>query len=169
MHLGHVIGAKLYVTFCNLHSSKLKGLILQAKRLVDKQSRGVSIVGRRSHESDREKSLISDAALTLSLHGGNISLAREFGLAAASCRVDLDMLHQRQLPTPAVALSFDGVIANNFHFLDQRYPKQPDASRWALAFISRSCIFICLGFMFVPQSSKDPKVVSTCKVTWYRP
>ena len=110
------------------------GLCLQARRLVEKKMRGINTLqGRRSVETDREAALIADAGLTLSLHAANLSLAREFGIAASHCRISLDMLQQHSLPTAPLALNFDNALKTNFMLIDQRYPKAPEAPRSGLA------------------------------------
>ena len=100
------------------------GLCLSARRMVDKQQRQVSMSGRHARESDREASLISDAGLTLALHAGNAALAAEFGLAASSCRIDLKVLRERGLPSPALAIRWEHVLKQNFFMLDQRFPRE---------------------------------------------
>lgn len=90
------------------------------------------MTGRRSSESLREQGLIADAALTIALHAGNASLAREFGLASSSVRIHLNALKEHGLPTPALALNFEGVCADNWLALDKRLPRAPQASRSAL-------------------------------------
>lgn len=101
--------------------------------MVQKQKRGVGMQGRRSSETSQETALIADAGLTLSLLGGNLALAREFGLAAAGCRVHLTELEMAGLPTPALALNFDGVMQQNWLYLDQRFPQAPEAPRSTLS------------------------------------
>ena len=117
------------------------GLCLSARRMVDKQQRQVSKSGRRSRESDREASLIADAGLTLALHAGNASLAAEFGLAASSCRIDLKILRERGLPSPALSIRWEHVLKQNFFMLDQRFPREKDSKRCNL-------VCICM-YMFV--------------------
>lgn len=108
----------------------VQGLCLQARRMLEKRERGLtSMVGRRSVESSRESALIADAALTLSMHAGNSSLAKEFGVSAALCRIRLDHLKQHSLPTFPLALSWPHVLADNFMLADQISPKAPEASR----------------------------------------
>lgn len=100
----------------------IQGLALQCRRLLDKQARGISSMkGRRSVESEKEKSLIRDAGLTLAMMAGNQALAREFGLPKSSCRIDFKELAAFSLPTPALALNFPGIIQQNFQIADQRF------------------------------------------------
>lgn len=114
----------------SMRMAHVPGLALQARRLVEKKKRGItSLQGRRSLETDREAALIADAGLTLSLHAANLSLAREFGIAASHCRISLDMLPQHSLPMAALALNFENVLKENFMLIDQRYPKAPEAPR----------------------------------------
>ena len=77
----------------------------------------------------RENALICDAGLTLALHCGNTTLAREFGLAASACKVSLPELEIHSLPQFALALNWDQVIDQNFLLIDQRFPKQPEAPK----------------------------------------
>eukprot|EP00438_Fugacium_kawagutii_P028424 Skav221014 [mRNA] locus=scaffold2350:235252:241894:- [translate_table: standard] len=111
-------------------TSALNGLSLQARRFIDKQKRGIhGMAGRRSAESLREQSLIADAALTIALHAGNASLAREFGLACSSVRIHLNALKEHGLPTPSLALNFPEVCSENWLALDQILPRSGEASR----------------------------------------
>lgn len=120
-----------------MKTKHVAGLTLQAHRMLEKGKRGIAtMAGRRSKESARESMLISDAGVTLAMHAGNASLAREFGLAAASCRISLDVLRQNGLPNPCLALNFPEVARENFLMLDQRYPKAPEAPRCVLAVLS---------------------------------
>ena len=105
----------------------IQGLVLQCRRMVDKANRGIDTMqGRRSRESDREKALVADAGLTLALHAGNASLAKEFGLAASFCRIDVDMLKQQSLPTPALAILWPDIMKENWTLAEQRFPRHPD-------------------------------------------
>ena len=56
------------------HHPMLQGMALQCMRMLDKEQRSVSLVGRRSHESERERTLISDAGLRLAMACGNTKL-----------------------------------------------------------------------------------------------
>ena len=117
------------------------GLCLQARRLVEKQDRGIfNMRGRRSLETEREAALISDAALSLSMHASNLSLAREFGIAAAQCKISLEILKKYSLPCAPLAVNWPEVIQENWLLADQRYPKAPDAPR--------SFLVICRNYTY---------------------
>ena len=118
----------------------IQGLALQASRLVEKRSRGIETMqGRRSKECERETALIADAAMTLSLHAANISLAREFGLAASLCRIHFKQLKEHNLPTPALALNWQSVMDENVLLLDQRFPRAPNGPRSGKSAPAGSC------------------------------
>lgn len=121
----------------------IQGLMLACHRLLDKESRGVtSRSGRWSKHSEREKSLIQDAGLTLALFGGNAELARQFGLASTSCKISFDILRERSLPTPALGILWDDVMKENWLFLDQISPRTAQQPRGYLA-------ELCFLFVFL--------------------
>ena len=92
--------------------------------MLDKQRRGIDTLrGRRSKEGDLERQLIANAGLQLSLASHNKVMAKEFGLAGESFRVDFSQLEEHCLPTPALALCFPEVLAKNFLIADQRFPR----------------------------------------------
>ena len=102
----------------------IQGLALQTHRMMEKESRGIgTMVGRRANESSLEKSLIANAGLQLAVAAGNSKLARHFGLSSSSHRVNLEILKQRGLPTPALAVCFPEHLRQNFVLLDQAYPR----------------------------------------------
>lgn len=99
----------------------IQGMALQLRRLLDKQSRGVAVCGRRSNESDRETTLIADAGMALAMMCGNKALAREFGIPRSSLCVGMDKLSKLSLPCPALALHWLDKLEENCKLLDQRY------------------------------------------------
>ena len=102
----------------------IQGLALQTHRMMEKQSRGIDTMqGRRGNESSLEKALISNAGLQLAVAAGNSKLARHFALSSSSHRVNLEILKQRGLPTPALAVCFPEHLRQNFVLLDQLYPR----------------------------------------------
>ena len=114
------------------------GLALQCRRQVEKLSRGITTMrGRRSREGAQEKALISDAGLSLAIHGGNLPLARQFGLAAAELKIDVDELNKHSLPTPCLAVCWPNVLEENWRLCDQRFVRDKEAPRRDLA----DCIF----------------------------
>eukprot|EP00435_Cladocopium_sp_Y103_P036995 s1840_g9.t1 len=123
------------------HHPLIQGLALQCSRLVQKRQRGISTMqGRRSRETERETALIADAGLTLAMHAGNAELASLFGLAASSCKISLEVLKEKSLPTPALALSLDDTLGDNFLLCDQRYPRAPEFPRRYLVIESRGLL-----------------------------
>lgn len=108
----------------------VQGLTLQAARLVEKRQRRITTMqGRRSKETERETALIADAGLSLALFAGNVSLAKEFGLAASSLKVSLDVLKTKSLPTPALAVNWPSVLQENFQLADQRFIRAQSSPR----------------------------------------
>ena len=103
------------------------------------------MAGLRDSETSREAALISDAGITLSLHAANVSLAREFGLSGASCRIDLAILEERSLPSPALALNFPDKMKNNIVLADQRFVMVPASNRCALEYEEPFFVVITLG------------------------
>ena len=100
----------------------VQGLALQCRRLVQREARGThTMAGRRDDITSKESALISDAGLSLAMLSGNVTLAREFGLSSKALRISLDELEKSSLPTPALALHFEGVLENNFMVADQRF------------------------------------------------
>ena len=91
--------------------------------------------GRRSNETERELSMIADSGLQLALGACNPGLAREFGLSRAALRVRLDELQRYGLPSPALALVFDGVMKSNFDLADQRFPRTPEMPKRSMAIL----------------------------------
>ena len=87
------------------------------------------MVGRRSVESEHERALIADAGLSLAIAGSNFALAKEFGLPAASLRIDLEELRRQSLPQPALALCWDGILQENFALCDQRFIREQGAPK----------------------------------------
>ena len=117
----------------------IQGLMLQCRRLLQRQSEGKSMRGRRDGQTtSREHALIADAGLTLALHAGNSALAKEFGISASGCRINVSELKLHSLPQPALALNWPEVISENFLLCDQRYLKPPTFPKRALV---RFCSF----------------------------
>ena len=111
----------------------LLGLALQCKRLCEKRARNIDTMrGRRSNENAFETAVIADAGLQLALLCGNKSLAREMGLSAKSLRISLSQLKVFGLPTPALALMFEGQMEENFALCDRKFQRGPDSSKCAL-------------------------------------
>ena len=114
----------------------IMGLALQCKRKMEKQSRGITTMkGRRSKETEKEMALIADSGLQLALGACNPGLAAEFGLARAALRISLDELNRYGLPSPALALLFDGVMKDNFELADQRFPRNDEMAKRNMAIL----------------------------------
>ena len=126
------------------HHPFVQGLCLQARRLVDKRLRGIETMqGRRSRETEAEALLISDAGISLAMFAANSSLAREFGLSAASLKINLDILKERSLPSPALALNWKETITENFILADQRFKRvettpRCDLEDWSIGLFSHN-------------------------------
>lgn len=137
--LKHLLLASTYQVFSlgGLLGFHHPGLCLQARKVIDKQRRGIfNLRGRKANETDREASLIADAALTLALHSANMSLAREFGLAASHCRINIDKLRDESLPCGPLALHWESTMKTNWLLADQRYPKAPESPRCVLTLVN---------------------------------
>lgn len=78
--------------------------------------------------------MIADSGLQLALAAGQSTLAREFGLPASGCRISLDHLKQHMLPVSALALLFEDQMKNNFIRCDQKFPRESEAPKRALAY-----------------------------------
>lgn len=110
----------------------LMGLALQSRRMLEKQERGLSDMrGRRSHESEYERSLIADSGQQLALAAGQPSLAREFGLAAEALKIDLAELDANGLPNPGLSILNRDVLQKNFELIDQKIPRRPGSAKCA--------------------------------------
>ena len=113
----------------------IQGLTLQLQRKLEKEGRGIHCMnGRRSAESDLERSLIRDAGLQLAVAAGNNALARRFGLAKDSHRISFDVLTENSLPIPALAICWPEVLQQNFLLIDQRYVRAQLAPKRVLVF-----------------------------------
>ena len=112
----------------------IAGLALQCSRMMEKQGRGIfTMSGRRTSDTtDRESALVADAGIQLACASANSSLARQFGLSGAACRISFDELNKASLPTPALGLLWPEVIKENYQLLDQRYARQPGHPQRAL-------------------------------------
>ena len=120
----------------------LVGLALQCKRLCEKRARNIETMrGRRSNESSFETAVIADAGLQLALLSGNKSLAKEMGLSAESLQISLKELKVHGLPTPALALMFDGQMEGNFALCDRKFARGPESSKRSLDIFSFILIY----------------------------
>ena len=111
----------------------IQGLMLQCRRLCLRNAEGKSMRGRRELQTSREEALVADAGLCLALHAGNAALAKEFGITASLCRIDLKELSKHSVPQFALALNFPDIVKQNFMLLDQRYDKVSNSPRCNLA------------------------------------
>ena len=111
----------------------LQGLIVSCRTYLEKNDRGITTLrGRKSaSESQLERDLVCNAGLQLSIACGNGTLAREFGLAQSSLRVNFHHLAERGLPIPALAPCFPDQLQENWLLADQRYVQERGACRGA--------------------------------------
>ena len=111
----------------------LQGLIVSCRTFLDKNSRGITTLrGRKSaSQSQLERDLVCNAGLQLSILCGNGVLAREFGLAQSSLRVNFNQLAERGLPIPALSPCFPDQLAENWLLADQRYVQERGARKGA--------------------------------------
>ena len=110
----------------------IQGLALQCHRKLEKEERGVGMQGRRSSHTELEAYLIRDAGVQLAIAAGNSTLAREFGLNPSSHKVKFDMLSERNLPVPALAVCWPDVLQQNFLLTDQRFLRPQTAPKRSL-------------------------------------
>lgn len=121
----------------------VQGLALQCRRLVQREARGIhTMAGRRDDITCKEAALISDAGLSLAMLSGNVALGKEFGLSGKALRISLDELEKNSLPTPALALHFEGVLENNFMLADQRFLRADNHPKCILDYMM-DCVFMC--------------------------
>ena len=110
----------------------IQGLALQCHRKLDKEERGVGMQGRRSSHTELEEYLIRDAGVQLAIASGNSTLAREFGLSARAHKVNFEMLSERNLPVPALAVCWPEVLQQNYLLADQRFLRPQTAPKRSL-------------------------------------
>ena len=77
--------------------------------------------GPRSDCTELERSLISDAGMSLAMATGNSTLAQQFGLSSAECKISLEELDKNVLPNSALALLWPEQLKENFVIADQRF------------------------------------------------
>ena len=115
--------------FGSLDESPLvQGLLAQSIIFLEKQQRGVGLVGRPPDMTETEAQLINDAALTLSLAGNNKALAAKLGQSLRKARINLDDLEIHSLPNPALALLSSDQMCLNLQLIDQKFPRSAEAS-----------------------------------------
>ena len=116
----------------------LLGLCLQTSRMLERQSRGLSMKGKIGNAlNDEARTLVLDAGLQLACATGNSRLCREFGLGVHSGRFKLEDLAMHSLPEPALAVMFEDVLANNFRLADQRLPRRQGSAKRAFYKMAR--------------------------------
>ena len=104
----------------------IQGLSMSAIRLLEKQDSGLQgLRGRPREVSETEYSLVADAGLSLAIAGGNATLARTFGQRLNVGKVAFDTLHERDLPRPALALRFEGLVKENLDSIDRKLLTRP--------------------------------------------
>ena len=125
----------------------IQGVTLQLQRRLEKLDRGIETMrGRRSKESELERSLIADAGLQLAIAAGNNRLAREFGMSRDSHRIQFEILSQHSLPIPALAVCYPEVLQENFRLIDQRFIRAQNFPKRSLFFPWLSNFCALCGF-----------------------
>ena len=107
----------------------IQGLVLQCRRMIQRQARGVGMDGPREDCTELEHALICDAGMSLAMATGNSVLAREFGLSSASCRISLEELDKNGLPNSALALLWPQQLKENFVIADQRFVRSENTPK----------------------------------------
>lgn len=83
----------------------LQGILLQMMRKLDKDRRGVSMVGRPMGSTALEHQLMSDAAFEFALAGKNKELAMKLGQSLRPKSLCTDELPRHSLPNPTLSLA----------------------------------------------------------------
>ena len=83
----------------------LQGILLQMMRKLEKDRRGVSMVGRPMASTALEHQLISEAAFEFALASKNKDLAMKLGQSLRPKRLCTDDLPSHSLPNPTLALA----------------------------------------------------------------
>ena len=77
--------------------------------------------GRQKASVDLEKALLSEAALSLAILGGNKNLCQELSQKKPNLSVNLEKLHSMGLPSPSLALMHDEIFGKNLTLVDQLF------------------------------------------------
>ena len=104
----------------------MQGILMQLLRRISKQERGItSHRGRLPSCSQTEHDLISNAAFTFALAGGNQTLALELGQNLTPPKLRLEDLEGMGLPNPFLALRDPTRLQSNFDLIDKVHERLP--------------------------------------------
>ena len=107
----------------------VQGLLCQLINRIDKEDRGVCVTrGRCKSLSETEERLLTDAALSLAVAGGNKALSIQLGQKQRKATVCLEDLESLGLPNPALSLMFEDQLATNLKLIDQMYERPPSGA-----------------------------------------
>lgn len=114
----------------------LQGLLVNCMRQIERQEKGLGPTGRGKAQTETEKSLARDSAITLSMLSGNKQLAQKLGQSQKGLKVGMESLVAHGFPNPMLALMCENQLASNVELCDQLYPRAPEAPvrRLVLAF-----------------------------------
>lgn len=124
----------------------MQGILMQLLRRISKQERGItSHRGRLPSCTQTEHDLISSAAFTFALAGGNQTLALELGQNLTPPRLRLEDLEGMGLPNPFLALRDQKRLESNFDLIDKVHERLPQQHpRRLIAAID--CTYLQRGF-----------------------
>lgn len=108
----------------------LQGIIVQSMRRLNKAERGRSSFGPKPKCSETEDRLVSNAAFTFALAGGNRELAIQLGQNLKAPQLRNDCLHEMGLPNPMLALTKANAsqLEKNCELVDLAFPRGPSQS-----------------------------------------
>ena len=107
----------------------LQGLILSCLKMLDREERGLQMVGRDDESSlqftEEARYLVQEAGSQLAILGCNKHILQKFGLR---CRPQLPDLTDSGLPTPMLALQTAEAVRDNMILIDQRLSAATETS-----------------------------------------
>lgn len=108
----------------------MQGILVQCMTKLEREERGIlSNRGRKLKScSDAERSLLQDAALSLSIAGGNKALLMELKQNVTKPKILMESLPEHGLPNPALSLMSEDQVQQNLTLIDQFYPRSDKAS-----------------------------------------
>eukprot|EP00435_Cladocopium_sp_Y103_P017067 s1083_g4.t1 len=114
----------------------LQGLLVNCMRQIERQEKGLGPTGRGKAQTETERSLARDSAITLSMLSGNKQLAQKLGQSQKGVKVGVEDLEAHGFPNPMLALMCQEQLESNVELCDQLFPRGPDAPvrRLVLAF-----------------------------------
>lgn len=103
----------------------VQGLLVQLMDRLEKEEKGIlTMRGRRRACTATEKRLLEDAALTLSILGGNSGICAQLGQKVTKPRIQMDELPSFGLPNPALSIMFPEQLEENFILVDQLFSRR---------------------------------------------